>query len=242
MQHYRVAVSLGGGHGGCEAFLVGVALLIALISLSILRQKDLDKILPPEEVPEIKKVLDDYWTTPWYDVLMAPVERVTAMIFHMSAAVLVLQVFRRNEFAWLGAAIGFHALVDTVAVIAIGENWNKGAAEIILASFTIPLAVWILVALADNTDTGADSEYALLLPSDADQDAPEVTDADERDTTSLLPFVEEECIATPPPATSGMRTDCAPKNCNTDTTKQGNGVEEKEKREVDRTESSHALV
>ena len=160
--HSKAAVSFGAGHGGCEALLVGIFLLFTLIYCSILRHQDLDKLFPPEKVADMKKLLSDYWGASWYEVLMAPAERITAMTFHMSAAVLVLQVFRRHSFAWLGAAIAFHTFIDTLTVVAISEAWNKVAMEVILALFTIPLAAWILVALADDTDTGG--EYVPLLP------------------------------------------------------------------------------
>ena len=160
--HSKAAVSFGAGHGGCEALLVGIFLLVTLIYCTILRHQDLDKLFPPEKVPDMRKMLSDYWGAPWYEVLMAPMERITAMTFHMSAAVLVLQIFRRHSFAWLGAAIAFHTLIDTLAVVAISEAWNKVAFEVILGLLTFPLAAWILVALADDTNTGG--EYMPLLP------------------------------------------------------------------------------
>ena len=164
---FKVAVSLGGGHGGCEAMLLGTISIMALISFSYLRHEDLNKILPPEQVPVVRKQLEDYWATPWYTVLMAAVERVTAMTFHMSASVLVLQVFLQRNFAYLGAAICFHTFIDTLAVVALSETWNVMGSEAILAIFTIPLALWILCAFAydeQGEETSTVEQRALLSP------------------------------------------------------------------------------
>jgi uncharacterized membrane protein YhfC len=67
-RRFNAAVSLGGGHGGCEALLVGVSLLAAFIILSIDRHKDPDKMSP-----EMRKAIYDYWALPWSKVLMAPI-------------------------------------------------------------------------------------------------------------------------------------------------------------------------
>ena len=42
----------------------------------------------------------------------AAVERIFSLVFHLSAAVLVLQAFTRRNNGWLLLAIGWHALVD----------------------------------------------------------------------------------------------------------------------------------
>lgn len=114
---------------------------------------------------------------------MGPIERVTAMIYHMSAAVLVLQVFHTHNFVWLGAAIGFHTFIDTLAVVAVAEKWNPIAAEVILAVFTIPLAVWILLAFADDTGEMGQGETALLLPEPTDDAEAADADADVQEQT-----------------------------------------------------------
>jgi uncharacterized membrane protein YhfC len=181
-RRFNAAVSLGGGHGGCEALLVGVSLLAAFIILSIDRHKDPDKMSP-----EMRKAIYDYWALPWSKVLMAPIERVTAMTYHMSASVLVLQVFRKNSFAWLGAAIGFHTLIDTLAVVAMVEEWDAIVLEVVLFLFCVPLALWILVALSENVYSIDDDEHedALLLPPNGVEsgevvfESPEVADAEQ---------------------------------------------------------------
>jgi uncharacterized membrane protein YhfC len=49
--------------------------------------------------------------------LMGFVERLFSLPVHIACAVLVVQVFTRRQIRWLGLAIGWHALVDAMAVI-----------------------------------------------------------------------------------------------------------------------------
>ncbi|MEI2709429.1 MAG: YhfC family glutamic-type intramembrane protease [Chitinophagaceae bacterium] len=51
-------------------------------------------------------------------LLLGAVERVFAIAAHLAMSLLVLQVFLRRNIAWLFASIGFHTLLNMVAVIA----------------------------------------------------------------------------------------------------------------------------
>ena len=83
-----------------------------------LRHADLSKIVPPDKVQEFQEELDAYWSLTSYESLMPAVERVSALTFHVSAAVLVLQIFLRRNLWWLRAGISFHATIDAIAVVA----------------------------------------------------------------------------------------------------------------------------
>jgi hypothetical protein len=83
---------------------------------------------------------------------MAAVERIMAMTFHVSAAVLVLQVFQQGNSIWLGAAISFHALIDAIAVVVLFQKWNRLVWEAVLALLTIPLASFILMIFREKGD------------------------------------------------------------------------------------------
>jgi uncharacterized membrane protein YhfC len=146
---WEAAVSLGAGHGGCEAIILGILFLLALIEMTELRHADLSKILPPDKVQEVQELLDVYWSLTWYESLMPAVERVSAMIFHMSAAVLVLQVFKTGNMWWLGAAIAFHVTIDAITVVAFAEQWNSLVFEALLAVLIIPLALKIIFYFRD---------------------------------------------------------------------------------------------
>ena len=138
------AVTLGFGHGGCEAILVGLAALIALVQMIALRHADLSKFFPPEKVEQAQVDISYYWSLSWYEVMMQPVERIPAMVFHMSASVFVLQVFLRNELFWLAVAIAFHTAIDIFAVLALVHKWNALYVEAALSVAIIPLALAIV--------------------------------------------------------------------------------------------------
>lgn len=141
---WKNAVTLGAGHGGCEAILLGLAAVITLVQMIALRTADLSKILPPDKVEQAQEQIQWYWSLSWYDVLMQPVERATAMTFHVSASVLVVQVFLRENRLWLGAAIAFHTILDMVAVVGMVQKWNMEVLELVIAALVVPAALTII--------------------------------------------------------------------------------------------------
>ena len=60
---------------------------------------------------------------PWM-FLLGAVERVFTLIIHISLSILVLQAFVRRNIMWLFAAIGWHTLVNAVAVVGLLQEWD----------------------------------------------------------------------------------------------------------------------
>jgi uncharacterized membrane protein YhfC len=130
---WREALMFGAGHGGIEAILLGVLAGIAFVQLAALRGADLTTLpLTAEQLAVLQKQLADYWAAPWYFGLLGAVERALALCLHLSLAVLVLQVFRRRQVWWLGAAILWHATVNAVAVY-VFATWGAYWSEAVLA-------------------------------------------------------------------------------------------------------------
>ena len=141
-RHWRDAVMFGAGHGGGEAIIVGVVAAVTTINLLALSGRDLTTLnLPPEQLVVLRVQLGAFQNTPWYVALLGAVERVFAITFHISAAVLVLQVFRRNNALWLVAAIAWHATLNAVAIVVLslaGALWTEVAlAGLMLVSVAI---------------------------------------------------------------------------------------------------------
>jgi uncharacterized membrane protein YhfC len=112
-------VVFGAGHGGLEALITGLLALATLIQLTALRGQDLSKVVPPDQLAAAEAQVALYWGLPWWSAFMATVERASAMTVQITLAVIVLQAFLRPKgLLWLLAAIGWHALVDAVAVFA----------------------------------------------------------------------------------------------------------------------------
>jgi uncharacterized membrane protein YhfC len=148
-QSWKAAVSLGAGYGGCEAIIVGVVVISDLIKYTKFRNADLYKLVEADKVREVQEKLDLYWSMPWYELLMPFVDGVSALTFHMSAAVLVLQVFQQRNMWWLGAAVAFHATMVAVNVVASVQKWNKLATAASQAVLVIPLALKIIFHFQD---------------------------------------------------------------------------------------------
>ncbi len=142
---WESALMLGAGHGGIEAILFGLLALYALIQALALRNVDLAGVLPPEQIEMAQAQLQTYWALPWPMTLMGAVERIGALCFHISATVLVLQVFVRRNWLWLLAAIGWHTLLDAVAVFAV-QTWGVYVTEglvLFLGAIGVGVIFWL---------------------------------------------------------------------------------------------------
>ncbi|HEY46328.1 MAG: hypothetical protein AMJ88_14070 [Anaerolineae bacterium SM23_ 63] len=136
----------GTGHGGLESILLGGLAGLALFQAITYRNADLSAVVPPEQLELARAQLEAYWTAPWYAVLLSAAERFFTICFHLSAALLVLQAFVRRNPVWLAVAIGWHAILDTLAVFAL-VTWGAYVSEgfvglIALLSLGIVYVLW----------------------------------------------------------------------------------------------------
>jgi uncharacterized membrane protein YhfC len=135
----------GAGHGGVEAIILGVLSLLTVIRIISLEGIDLQTVVPEGQLALAEAQIAAFWGAPWFLILLGAFERAIALAFHMSAALLVLQAFTRNNIAWLLAAIGWHALLDALAVFA-SQTWGPYVTEGILAVFAF-VCLWLIKAL-----------------------------------------------------------------------------------------------
>jgi uncharacterized membrane protein YhfC len=136
---------LGAGHGGMEALLVGVLLLVVFIVMFALKDADLASMVSPGQLPLAREQVEAYWSVTWYDSLLAAVERSFTLLAHLALSILVLQVFLRRQSRWLWFAIGWHAFLNAVTLFIAG-TWNVYLAELALGILAI-LNVLIIIAL-----------------------------------------------------------------------------------------------
>ncbi len=139
---------LGAGHGGIEAIFLGV---IGLLNLTVLLGLDngyFQGLLA--SVPEDQLYLVDNQISALFDVppmlaLLGAVERLFALLLHLSASLLVMQVFVRKQLRWLGASVGWHAVFNGVAVY-VATVWGAVPAELalgILSLVSLGLIFWL---------------------------------------------------------------------------------------------------
>lgn len=164
---------LGAGHGGIEAILLGLILLINNFSLlMVANNATLMSNIPADQQATIMSTAQQILQLPWYGVLLGAVERLFAVIAHLAMSVLVLQVFLRGSIRWLFLSIGFHGMLNAVAVI-VAQRWGNYAAEGAMALITI-LSLFIIFRLRTPEPVGhepepsppPDTETLALQPTD----------------------------------------------------------------------------
>jgi len=133
---WRTGILTGAGHGGVEAILLGLLALLALLQLAAYRGMDLAALVPADQLALAREQMAAYWSMTWYDSMLGALERLFTIPVQIACAVLVLQCFTRRQHYWLWLAVGFHALIDASAVIAVNYFGVYGA-EAILAGFSL---------------------------------------------------------------------------------------------------------
>jgi len=127
---------LGAGHGGLEAILLGLLVLYGFFQAVAYQGADLSALVPAEQAAAAEANLNAYWSAPAPAALLGAVERLLAICIQLGLSILVLQSIRRQNALWLVLAIGWHALVDAAALLALGA-WGAWATEGVVALFAV---------------------------------------------------------------------------------------------------------
>jgi uncharacterized membrane protein YhfC len=157
---------LGAGHGGIEAILVGALAAVNFVALlAAVNNETTMNALPADQRSLVTNALAQIMDAPTGTLLLGAVERVFAITAHLAMSLLVLQVFLRRNIAWLFASIGFHTLLNMVAVIA-ASRLSPFATEGIIGLFAL-LALVIIFRLRTPEPEPAPEPEALPPPADA---------------------------------------------------------------------------
>lgn len=98
--------------------------------------------LPQAQAEVLAQGLESLATTPAAMFLVSPVERLIALVLHMSLSVLVWRAVTGKFYLYF-AAIGVHALVDAAAVLLQQYGVNVLAIELCLAAIDVALVFWV---------------------------------------------------------------------------------------------------
>ncbi len=151
---WRNALMLGAGHGGMESLLLGGLALYGFWQALALQGVDLNPVVSPDRLELLEAQLAAYWGTPWQLALLGAVERAAVLCVHLSLSVLVLQAVARRNLRWLALAVGWHALVNGVALIVLrasGVSWTEGTlAGLALVSLAMMFGLRAADPLADT--------------------------------------------------------------------------------------------
>ncbi len=156
---------LGAGHGGMEAIIVGALGAISFVALlATVNNETAMSALPAGQREQVTGALAQILDTPAPLLLLGAVERLFAIAAHLAMSLLVLQVFLRRNIAWLFASIGFHTLLNMVAVVAAARI-NPFATEGVIGLFAL-LALFIIFRLRTPEPVAPEPELAPLPPPD----------------------------------------------------------------------------
>jgi uncharacterized membrane protein YhfC len=162
-RHWRDALMFGAGHGGTEAIILGLLVGVTFVNMVAARQMDLAASgLTGQTLALAQQQIAAYWSAPWYMALLGAVERLFALSVQVSLAVLVLQVFTRNDWRWLVVAIGYHLIVDAVAVVGVLSRWSPLMIEAVVAAFAL-VSLAITVGLRPRGEPLVPPEPELVL-------------------------------------------------------------------------------
>ena len=134
-------VKYGIGHGGIEAFILGILALIGLIQVIFLAGDGALNSFPPDQALLIREQINLYWDMTWGLSLLGAWERISAMAFHLGASLLVYKAVRQKQSRWLVIAILGHTILDTFAVIAV-QKLDFVILESILFVFAAAWLFW----------------------------------------------------------------------------------------------------
>lgn len=161
---WREALMFGAGHGGIEAIIFGALAGVAFMNFVVLRSVEAVALpVSADQQALAAKQIAEYWSMPWSVSLLGAVERAFTLCFHLSAAVMVLQAFRRKNLLWLGAAILWHAAVDASAVFVVG-TWGVYWAEAVVGAFGAASLAILFVLKPGGTETLPEPAAAASIP------------------------------------------------------------------------------
>jgi uncharacterized membrane protein YhfC len=138
-------VTLGLGHGGSEAMIVGALSLLALVQMITIRQAGLESLgIPPEQLELARQQVEQYWAQPILAPLVAPLERVGAMCAHVGLNVLVMRAAMTGQLRWVLAAILGHTALNTGALLLLPHGAAAAEAWVLLCA---AVAVGVVLSL-----------------------------------------------------------------------------------------------
>ncbi len=134
-------IKYGVGHGGIEAFLLGILTLYALIQVLTLGGEGSLVSFSSEQADLIRAQILAYWDVPWQHLLLGAWERVSAMVFHVGASLMVYKSVRKKNPSWLVIAVLGHTLLNAFVVIS-SQKMDFVLVESILFIFSLGWLFW----------------------------------------------------------------------------------------------------
>jgi hypothetical protein len=135
----------------------------------VFRFADLKSLIPLDQIPLLEQQLAVYWSAPWYDTLLGALERSFTIVFHISAALLVMQVFIRGQRRWLWLAVFWHTIANAGAVYIVTEV-NPYAAEAWMGF--VCLVSFVIIYLLHDSNSHQNNSHPPTLKDENHHDPP----------------------------------------------------------------------
>jgi uncharacterized membrane protein YhfC len=145
----RIGVMFGLGHGALEAILLAGLPLGGLLVAWVMASRGLLPSGPALEAVRQQTAALDAWK-----VLLAALERASAMAAHVGLSLIVLQVWLRGGMRWLVLAIALHFAVNAVAaLLVLVLHLSPLLGELVLVSMALGVLTlgWWLVRRAEES-------------------------------------------------------------------------------------------
>jgi uncharacterized membrane protein YhfC len=114
---WNEGVLVGAGHGGVEAFIVGVLGIFTVINMIVLKNVDMSTLgIPADQMALAQQQVAAFWASPAYMGLLGFAERVFAITLHIALSVMVLYSIAYKKPLWFWLAVLWHSIVDAAAV------------------------------------------------------------------------------------------------------------------------------
>ena len=131
------ATGFGLGHGGFEAVLVGILGCFTALNMLALQTMDLNTLgLEPAQLKVVQSQVLAYQEQPFWQPVLAPIERALTMANHVWMSLLVMLALLRKQLRWLVAAIAWHALLNGLVLVTLRDH-GVVASEAILMLMTL---------------------------------------------------------------------------------------------------------
>lgn len=142
------ALMCGAGHGGFEAFyILAVTAVNNLTFASMINGGNSEMLtagLSGDALARVEAAIVQMTESSWGIFLLSPIERIAAVILHISLSVLVWFAVKQGKKGFFGLALLLHFLLDFVAVMANELLSGLGTAGVLVTE----AAVWIMALLS----------------------------------------------------------------------------------------------
>jgi uncharacterized membrane protein YhfC len=156
VRDWKTATAFGMGHGGVEAFMIGILGCFTVVNLVALQTMDLSQLgLEGDALAAVQAQVVAFQEQPLWMPFMGVIERVMAIGNHVwMSTLVVLSVVRRNPL-YLLAAIAWHTVLNAGALIVLREAGVLACEGTVLLMTAAAMAMWWRMQTALGAQTAA---------------------------------------------------------------------------------------